>query len=79
LNSVFSGFRRDVDEICVLLGCYAAPSANPLLTFGDKSFALEDGTDTLYRNVGKGLTLGAAQYRRRAQISTFNARFILAS
>jgi hypothetical protein len=30
---------------------------------------LEDGTDTLSRNVGKGLPLDVALYSRRAQIS----------
>jgi hypothetical protein len=29
------GFRRDADEICVLLGHYAAWNDNPLLTFRD--------------------------------------------
>jgi hypothetical protein len=32
---VISGFRRDVDEICALLGYYAASSGNPLPTFRD--------------------------------------------
>jgi hypothetical protein len=32
---VISGFRRDVDGICALLGYYAASSGNPLLTFRD--------------------------------------------
>jgi hypothetical protein len=32
---------------------------------------LEDGTDTLSRNVGKGLPLDAALYPRRAQILPF--------
>jgi hypothetical protein len=32
---VISGFRRDVDEICALLGCYAASSGNPLPTSRD--------------------------------------------
>jgi hypothetical protein len=32
---VNSGFRRDVDEICALLGYYAASSGNPLPTFPD--------------------------------------------
>jgi hypothetical protein len=41
---LISGFRRDVDEICALLG---------LLT-------REDGTDTLSRNVGKQLPHNAA-------------------
>jgi hypothetical protein len=87
---MISGFRRDVDEICALLGCYAAPSGNLLATFRDnesvpsskvskskkkrKDFldllTLEDGTDTSSRNVGKGLPLDAAQYPRRAQISS---------
>jgi hypothetical protein len=37
-NHVFEvilGFRSDVDEICVLLGSYAASSGNPLPTFRD--------------------------------------------
>jgi hypothetical protein len=42
--TLISGFRRDVDEICALLG---------LLT-------LEDGTDTLSRNVSKQLLHDAA-------------------
>jgi hypothetical protein len=46
--SVISGFRRDVDEICALLGYYAASSDNPLPTFRD--------------NIGKGLQLGAWLY-----------------
>jgi hypothetical protein len=33
--SVISGFRRDGDEICALLGYYATPSGNPLPTFRD--------------------------------------------
>jgi hypothetical protein len=35
VSCVVSGFRRDVDEICALLGCYAASSGNPLPTFRD--------------------------------------------
>jgi hypothetical protein len=31
--TVISGFRRYVDEICALLGCYAASNGNPLPTF----------------------------------------------
>jgi hypothetical protein len=30
---VISGFRRDVDEICALLGCYAALSGSSVPTF----------------------------------------------
>jgi hypothetical protein len=73
---LISGFRRDVHEICCFLGYYAASSNNPLPTFRDnvsisslrvkkytkkrKDLTLEDGTDTLSRNVGKGLPHGAA-------------------
>jgi hypothetical protein len=32
---VISGFRRDVDDICTLLGYQAASSGNPLPTFWD--------------------------------------------
>jgi hypothetical protein len=32
---VISGFRRDADEICALLWCYAESSGNPLPTFRD--------------------------------------------
>jgi hypothetical protein len=74
---VISGFRRDADEICALLGYNAASSGNPWPTFRDNVSVkkskksptlLEDGTDTLSRNVGKGLPLNAALYSRRAQI-----------
>jgi hypothetical protein len=44
--TMISGFRRDANEICALLGCEAASSLVRLLT-------LEDGTDRLCRNVGK--------------------------
>jgi hypothetical protein len=68
---LISGFRRDVDEICALLGYYAASNGNPLPTFRDvsvpfsrvkksKKFTLEYGTDTLSRNVGKQLLHDAA-------------------
>jgi hypothetical protein len=35
LNALISGFRRDVDEICGLLGYYAASRGNCLPTFWD--------------------------------------------
>jgi hypothetical protein len=63
-------------EICALLGCYAVSNGNRLPTFREnmsvpylrvkKSDAslnfltLEDGSDTLSRNFGKGLPLDAA-------------------
>jgi hypothetical protein len=60
---VISGFRCDVDEICALLGYYAALNGKHLPMFRDiflDFLALEDGTDTLSRNVGKGLPFDAA-------------------
>jgi hypothetical protein len=71
--SVISGFRRNVDEIYALLGYYAAPNGKPLPTFrynvsvpswrisaASLDFlTLEDGTDTLSRNVGKCLPFDA--------------------
>jgi hypothetical protein len=78
---VISGFRRDVDEICTLLGCYAASSGNPLPTLRDsvsvqfqgsrtlqEDLTFEDGNNTLSRNVGKRLPLDTPQYPRIAQI-----------
>jgi hypothetical protein len=41
---VISGFRREIDENCALLGCYTA----------------NNGTDSLSRNIGKKLPLLAA-------------------
>ena len=49
-----SGFRRDVDEICVFRGYYAASCDNCLPTFR------EDGTHKFSRNVGKQLRHDAA-------------------
>jgi len=58
---VISGVRRDVDEICALLDCYAVCSGNSVPTFRDnisvpysRVSILEDGTNrfpqTLVRN-----------------------------
>jgi len=57
-----SGFRRETDAICALLGYYAAYSGNFLPTFQDNLdlFTLEYGTYMLSRNVGKELPLQAA-------------------
>jgi hypothetical protein len=63
--SLISDLRHDVDEICALLGYYAASRGDCLPTFRD----IEDGTDTLSRNVGKQLPHDTAQYPRTAQIS----------
>jgi hypothetical protein len=35
VQSAISGFRRNADEICALLGYYAAENSNPLPTFRD--------------------------------------------
>jgi hypothetical protein len=61
---VISGFRREVAENCALLGPYAASSGNSSPTFQDNLsvpssgfLTIEDGTDTLSRNVGKKLPI----------------------
>jgi hypothetical protein len=56
---VISHFRRDVDEICALLGYYAALSGSSIPTFPENltvppsgvKMTLEDGTERLSRNV----------------------------
>jgi len=63
---VISGFRREVDENCAILGCYAASIGNFLLTFRDNlqvpssrdkdSCPLKMGPDRLSRNFGKKYT-----------------------
>jgi hypothetical protein len=64
--NVMSHGKLSNDDICTLPGGnYAASSCNPLPTFREMHFflvflALEDGTDTLSRNVGKGLSFDAA-------------------
>jgi hypothetical protein len=72
-------------EIYALLGYNATSSGNILRTFrykilvpssrvkNSKKSSLR-GTDTLSRNVGKGLPLDAALYPRRAQISSASRR-----
>jgi hypothetical protein len=60
---VISGIRRDDDEMCALLGSYAALDGNALPTFWNNFIGLLDPgrwDDTLFRNVGKGLPLDAA-------------------
>jgi hypothetical protein len=58
-------------EICALLRCYAASNHNPLPTFRDSIGPIfsgqevqeeeeEEGTGTLSRNVGKGLSFDTA-------------------
>ena len=66
-GSVISGFRREVDENCALLGYYAASSGKSLTdvwgqpvgpTFKGqrKVLTFEVGTNTLSRNDGKKFT-----------------------
>jgi len=62
-----TGFRREVDENCALLGYYAASSGNSLPTFWENLSVqysrvknLEDGPDSVSRNVCKELPLLAA-------------------
>jgi hypothetical protein len=63
---VISGFPREVDENCALLGHYAASSGNSLPTFRNNLsvtssgfLRLEDGTDILSRIIGKKLPLNS--------------------
>jgi hypothetical protein len=62
-----SGFRHDFDEICAVLGYYAASCDDCFPSFRENVSApssrvltREDGTDTLFRNVGKQLPHDAA-------------------
>jgi hypothetical protein len=64
---VISDSRRDADAICALLGYYAASNGNSLPTFRDNVSVpfsrvkkSENGTDTLSRNVRKGLAFDTA-------------------
>ena len=61
-DCVISSFRREEDENCGLLGCYAASSGNGLPKFGDNLSvpSAENGTHRLPRNVGNELPLLAA-------------------
>jgi hypothetical protein len=74
MHYVISGFRREADEICALLGYYAAFSGSYVSTFRDiilvQVFStLEEGTDILSRNVGAELQLSTTYYTRRTHIS----------
>jgi hypothetical protein len=61
---VISGFRREVHEMCALLGHYAAHSGNTLPTFRGKlpvpSSSFEKCKKETSRNVGEDLALYAA-------------------
>ena len=67
LCCAISSFRREVGEICTLLGCYAACSGNCVPTFWGRRIGpilkvrvIQDGTDGLSRNVGSELPLHVA-------------------
>ena len=80
--TVTSGFRRDVDVICSLLGYYAASSGNSVPTFRDNLslpssvLTLEDGTSRLPPNIGIELPLDAEQYPKSAQIPSDNPNYL---
>jgi len=57
---MISGFRRQVDEDCALLGYYAASSGNFLPTFRDNLSVSSLRVNNDGRNVGKKLALLAA-------------------
>jgi hypothetical protein len=61
---VISGFSREVDELCALLGYYETYVGSPLTK------TLQNGPDGLYRNIGKGFPPYTALYPSRVQIST---------
>jgi hypothetical protein len=55
---------------------FVTPRFKIILTIFLALLTLEDGTDTLSRNVGKGLPLDAVLYPRRAQFSTDEPVFL---
>ena len=51
-NCVISGFRRELDETCVLLGYYVACSGNSLPTFQDNlSVPILKGQESTYKMI----------------------------
>jgi len=61
---LISSYRRELDENRALLGYYSASSRNSLRTFREnprvRLLTFEDGTDKLFRKVGKRLPLYTA-------------------
>ena len=43
-----TGFRRDVEEICALLGCYAVCTGKSLLTFRDNLLVPSSGGSKIF-------------------------------
>jgi hypothetical protein len=66
---MISGFRREVDGNCALLGYYTAYSGNFLPTFRD-NLSVRSRIDMLFRNVGKKLPQLAAKKLKTAEFST---------
>ena len=67
-SCVILGYRREVDEKCALLDCYAASDGNFLPTLRDNLTVpssevknAKDGADGLSRSVGKKLALLTVQ------------------
>jgi hypothetical protein len=69
-SALFCGIPKRRAVFTDVLGQRVSPIFKGQEFQEEKDFlTLEDGTDTLSRNVGKHLPLDVAQYRRRAQIS----------
>jgi len=51
IHCVISGFRREVDENCALLGYYSAGSGNFLPTFRDNLWVPSSGVKNPLRNI----------------------------
>ena len=66
LQNVISDFRRQVEENCACLGCYAAgilsslPTRRDILSVASSRAKNGRWTDRISRNVGKELSLLAA-------------------
>jgi len=52
---VISRFRREVDENCALLGCYAASSGNSIPTFRDNLSVPSSRVQESKKNVKKNM------------------------
>ena len=81
---MISDFRRDVEEICALLGCYAAYSGSSLPTIRDNLSVppsraslkvgpntLEVGADRLFRIIGKELPQHASKKKKNPEKSRY--------
>jgi hypothetical protein len=82
VNSVISGCRRSVNEICPLLECYVAKIGSLLPTFRDNLldyWTLEDETDKLSGNFGNyQSTLRKIREEHRCQSTCLTCTFFIA-